>query len=58
MLPPADSAYDLYRSALAIDGNNAAACKGLHALPGRVEKQFQHALAAGDLGHAGEMLAN
>lgn len=58
MMPPGDSAYDLYRSALAIDGNNAAARNGLEALPGRVEQQFKHALAAGELGQAGDMLAN
>ncbi len=35
MLPPGDSAYDLYRNALSIDGNNASqTCRGLQALPG------------------------
>ncbi len=58
MMPPGDSAYDLYRSALAIDGNNAAALHGLQALPGQVEQQFNQALAAGNLGSAGDMLAN
>ncbi|MHB1059873.1 MAG: tetratricopeptide repeat protein, partial [Rhodanobacter sp.] len=58
MMPPGDSAYDLYRSALAIDGNNAAALQGLQALPGQVEQQFNQALAAGRLGQAGDMLAN
>ncbi len=58
MMPPGDSAYDLYRSALAIDGNNAAALQGLHALPDAVEQQFQSALAAGNLRQAGDMLAN
>lgn len=58
MMPPGDSAYDLYRSALAIDGNNTAARKGLEALPARVEQQFKHALSAGELAQAGDMLAN
>ena len=58
MMPPGDCAYDLYRSALAIDGNDAAALQGLHDLPGKVEAQFQHALATGDLAVAGDMLAN
>ncbi|WP_108472771.1 tetratricopeptide repeat protein [Rhodanobacter thiooxydans] len=58
MMPPGDSAYDLYRSALAIDGNSEAALHGLQALPGQVEQQFNQALAAGNLGKAGDMLAN
>ncbi len=58
LMPPGDSAYDLYRSALAIDGNDAAALHGLQALPGRVESQFNQALAAGDLNKAGDLLAS
>jgi tetratricopeptide (TPR) repeat protein len=58
MTPPGDCAYDLYRSALAIDGNNADALHGLQALPGQVERQFNQALAAGNLGQADDMLAN
>lgn len=58
MMPPGDSAYDLYRSALAIDGNNAAAQQGLQALPGQVEQQFNQDLANGKLGSANDMLAN
>ncbi|AGG90239.1 hypothetical protein [Rhodanobacter denitrificans] len=58
MMPPGDCAYDLYRSALAIDGNSAAALQGLQALPRQVEQQFDRALAAGNLGKAGDMLAN
>jgi len=58
MMPPGDSAYDLYRSALAIDGNSAAALQGLQTLPRQVEQQFNQALAAGNLGKAGDMLAN
>ncbi len=58
MMPPGDCAYDLYRSALAIDGNNAAALHGLQGLPGQVEQQFNRALGAGKLAQAGDMLAN
>jgi tetratricopeptide (TPR) repeat protein len=58
MLPPGGSAYDLYRQALAIDGNNADARRGLQALPVQVEQQFNQALAAGQLGRATDMLAN
>ena len=58
MMPPGDSAYDLYRSALAIDGNNAAASQGLQGLAGEVERQFRQALAAGKLTQADDMLAN
>jgi tetratricopeptide (TPR) repeat protein len=58
MMPPGDSAYDLYRSALAIDGNAAAARQGLLALPRQVEQQFNQALAAGKLGQAGNRLAD
>ncbi len=58
MLPPGASAYDLYRNALSIDGNNVAARKGLRGLPGQVEKQFRRALSRGQLGQAGEMLDN
>ena len=56
MLPPGGSAYDLYRSALAIDGNNAQALKGLQGLPVDVQKQFKRALAKGNLAQADEML--
>ena len=58
MTPPGDSAYDLYRSALAIDGNSAVALRGLQALPGQVEQQFNQSLAAGRLAQAGDMLAD
>ena len=56
MSPPGDCAYDLYRSALAIDGNDAAARAGLQALPGIVTQQFGQALAGGNLGRAGDLL--
>lgn len=58
MLPPGESAYDLYRGALAIDGNNAAARGGLQALPGLVTSQFNQALANGNLAQAGERLSD
>ncbi|WP_049621632.1 hypothetical protein [Frateuria defendens] len=58
MLPPGESAYDLYRSALAIDGNNDAARRGLQALPNLAAQQFGQALANGDLARAGELLAD
>jgi hypothetical protein len=58
MTPPGDSAYDLYRSALAIDGNSAVALHGLQALPTQAERQFNQSLAAGRLVQAGDMLAD
>jgi len=58
MMPPGDCAYDLYRSALAINGNDPAALQGLHDLPGKVEAQFQQGLASGNLPLANNMLAN
>jgi tetratricopeptide (TPR) repeat protein len=58
MMPPGDSAYDLYRSALAIDGNNVDALHGLQSLPVQVEQQFRQALADGKLADAEDMLAN
>ncbi|MBB6247195.1 tetratricopeptide repeat protein [Rhodanobacter sp. A1T4] len=58
MLPPGNSAYDLYRNALVIDGSNAVALQGLQALPVQVEKQFNQALSNGNLGQASDMLQN
>src|SRR6185312_16039943 len=58
MLPPGKSAYDLYRNALAIDGNSAVAQHGLQALPGVELQLFNRALAAGDLARAGQTLDN
>jgi tetratricopeptide (TPR) repeat protein len=49
MLPPGDSAYDLYRGALAIDGNNEAARRGLQELPNLVARQFNQAMSNGNL---------
>ncbi|WP_109124050.1 hypothetical protein [Dyella sp. C11] len=58
MLPPGDSAYDLYRQALAMDGNNDAARRGLEALPGLALNQFNQALSSGNLPAAGNRLAD
>ena len=58
LMPPGDSAYDLYRSALAIDGNDAAAREGLQGLSDQAQQQFLQALAAGKLAQASDMLAN
>ncbi|GLQ88663.1 hypothetical protein [Dyella flagellata] len=56
MAPPGDCAYDLYRGALAIDGNNPDALAGLQALPGEVQQQFNQALRSGSLNKAGNLL--
>lgn len=58
MLPPGDSAYDLYREALTIDGNNAKALAGLKALSGITIKRFDEALAAHQLERANGYLIN
>ena len=55
MSPPGDCAYDLYRGALAIDGNNQAAINGLQQLPGMVQQQFNQALSAGNLNKASHL---
>lgn len=52
MDPPGDSAYDLYRNALAIDGNDPVARAGLQGLPTQVEKQMQQAVANGNVQRA------
>ena len=56
MLPPGDSAYDLYRAALGIDGNNAEAQAGLQALPAVTRAQFDQAVREDNLDHAHDML--
>ncbi len=58
MLPPGDSAYDLYRQALAMDGNNPVARQGLESLPGLAITQFNQALSSGNLSAAGNRLAD
>ncbi|MGH8215526.1 MAG: hypothetical protein ACREPZ_07530 [Rhodanobacteraceae bacterium] len=57
MLPPGNSAYDLYRAALGVDGDNAQAQAGLRALPKITRDQFNQALESGSLEHAHDMLA-
>ena len=46
-VPPGDSAYDKYRAALAIDGNNDEALAGMARLPARAKELFAEALADG-----------
>jgi cellulose synthase operon protein C len=55
MSPPGDCAYDLYRGALAIDGNNQGALSGLQALPGMVQQQFNQAMSTGNLNKANNL---
>lgn len=57
MEPPGDSAYDLYRNALAIDGNDPSARAGLQGLPTQVEKQMQQAVANGNVQRAENLYA-
>lgn len=47
ILPPGDSAYDKYRAALAIDGNDRDALAGLARLPARAKDLFAQALSDG-----------
>jgi cellulose synthase operon protein C len=56
MSPPGDCAYDLYRGALSIDGNNQAALAGLQGLPGLVQQQFNQAISSGSLNKAANLL--
>jgi tetratricopeptide (TPR) repeat protein len=56
MLPPGNSAYDLYRAALGIDGSNAEAQAGLRELPQVTREQFQRALHEDNLDMAHDML--
>jgi tetratricopeptide (TPR) repeat protein len=56
MLPPGNCAYDLYRAALGIDGNNAEAQAGLRSLPQVTREQFQRALREDNLDKAHDML--
>ncbi len=44
IVPPGDSAYDKYRAALALDGDNPAALAGLARLPARARELFGQAL--------------
>lgn len=47
IIPPGDSAYDKYRAALAIDGNDPDALAGLAQLPARAKDLFLQALSDG-----------
>ncbi|WP_201316036.1 hypothetical protein [Dyella sp. EPa41] len=58
MLPPGESAYDLYRQALAVDGNNVTARNGLENLPNIAVSQFNQALLNGNLSVANSRLAD
>ena len=54
--PPGNSAYDKYRAALAIDGNNVMAQDGLNKLPVRARELFAEYIDAGSLNRAEGML--
>lgn len=56
MLPPGDSAYDLYRDALLVDPGSQEARQGLHSLADTVGRHFDKALAAGHLQRAEQYL--
>ena len=56
LTPPGDSAFDLYRRALALDGDDADARNGLRALPQQAAQAAQQALQAGQLDRAGNLL--
>ena len=47
IIPPGDSAYDKYRAALEIDGNDKQALDGIARLPARAKELFEKALADG-----------
>lgn len=47
IIPPGVSAYDKYRAALAIDGNNREALDGMAGLPARAKDLFGQALTDG-----------
>lgn len=54
--PPGDSALDLFRSALALDGNDARARAGAAAIGPRARELFDEAIFAGRLAEAGRHL--
>jgi serine/threonine protein kinase len=47
ILPPGDCAFDKFRAALRLDGNNAKAFAGLNRIPARAKELFEQALKAG-----------
>jgi serine/threonine-protein kinase PpkA len=54
--PPGNSAYDKYRAALAIDGDNGAALDGLRRIPVRARELFDEELSQGGLNRAMGMI--
>ncbi|MCB1568470.1 MAG: protein kinase [Xanthomonadales bacterium] len=56
LVPPGESAYDLYRAVLSQSPDNAEARAGLAALPDRAMERFNMALAANRLGAARDAL--
>ncbi len=58
LLPPGDSAFDLYRQALNADGTSRAARAGLQALPQLAAHATAQALQDGQLERAADMLRN
>ena len=54
--PPGNSAYDKYRAALAIDGDNRAAQDGLNKIPELARDSFNKELSTGGLNRAFGML--
>ncbi len=56
MLPPGESAYDMYRAALAIDPDNADAMAGLASLPGQTRRLFRKALRENDRARASQLI--
>lgn len=56
LVPPGESAYDLYRAVLAQAPDNAEARAGLAALPDRAMQRFEEAMAANRLGAARDAL--
>lgn len=56
MLPPGQSAYDLYHAVLDLDPDNIDAMAGLADLPGQARRLFGAAIEGGQLGQAGDQL--
>jgi serine/threonine-protein kinase PpkA len=54
--PPGNSAYDKYRAALSIDGNNQAAAEGLARMPARARQLFDELLTQGAYSRARGMI--
>ncbi len=56
LVPPGESAYDLYRAVLAQDSGNAEARAGLAGLPTRAMQRFEEAMSANRLSAARDAL--